>query len=434
MKKHTFRGGIHPNDFKEQTAGLPIKVLPPAETMIFPMSQHLGAPCTPTVKKGDYVKMWQRIGEPSGVMSSAIHASVSGEVIEVQPRMTHHGVLTDCVVIKNDFKDEVCEDIATPKDGVPLTETVKNAGIVGMGGAGFPTHIKLSVPRDKHIKTVIVNGAECEPYLTSDHRVMLEKPEEVIRGLEEIVSWLGAEEGIIAVEDNKPDAIALLTDKTKGSKRISVAALKKKYPQGSEKQLVTALLGIEIPSGGLPLDKGVSIFNIDTCTAISRAVKYGIPLVRRIVTVSGPIIKEPANFEVRLGTPVSALIEAAGGITEEIGKLIMGGPMMGIALSTDEVPVVKSTGAVLAFGKKDSFFGKTHNCVRCGRCVEACPIRLVPSHLCSYADVGDWEKCKKLNVMDCVECGSCTYVCPSKRYLVQSIRLAKNQIRNQKAN
>lgn len=428
MKKYSFRGGIHPHDSKEQTRDIPITILPPAEVMVFPMQQHLGAPCQPIVKKGDRVKMWQKIGDSDAFMSSPVHSSISGEVIAIEPRLTPNGSMVTSVVIKNDFKDEICEDICPASENASIKEVVREAGIVGMGGAGFPTHIKLSPPEGKKVKYIIVNGAECEPYLTSDHRVMIETPAEVVSGLLKIMSAVNAENAIIAIEENKPEAINNIKNAATGT-GIKVKVLKTKYPQGSEKQLINAITGKQVPSGGLPIDIGVIVVNIDTCTAIARAYEKGIPLVRRIVTVSGTIIKEPRNFSVRLGMPIRDVIEAAGGFTEQPAKILMGGPMMGLSISSLDIPVVKGTGAILAFDQKTVLAPEPTNCIRCGRCVSGCPIHLKPLTISAYSDMGDFEKCKKSGAMDCIECGSCTYSCPARRHLVQSIRLAKQKIR-----
>lgn len=432
MKTRTFKGGVHPCCNKEKTRSIPIETLEPAEIMAFPMVQNAGAPCEPTVQKGDYVKMWQKIGDSGEYVSSPVHSSVSGEVVAVEMRPAPAGGMVKSVVIKNDFKDELYEGIAPANPDSSLVDVIREAGIVGMGGAGFPTHVKLNPPKDKKIDMVIVNGAECEPYLTSDHRVMLETPDEVLEGLSIILRGLSVPRGIIAIENNKQDAIELLSKKAERYENIQVANLKTKYPQGSEKHLIWAVSGRRIASGKLPMDVGVIVVNIDTCTAIARAFSRGMPLVRRIITVGGPIVKSPKNFAVRLGTPVSELIKAAGGTTEEVRKLIMGGPMMGIALSTLDIPVVKGMSALLAFGEADADTGREMPCIRCGKCVRVCPMGLNPSFLSTRSAIGDWEACEKLSIFDCIECGCCSYVCPSNRYIVQGIRLAKAKIRERR--
>ncbi len=428
MKLKTFKGGIYLCSNKEKTRSNPIKMLDPVETMVFPMQQHRGVICDSLVKKGDYVKMWQRVGDSSAFMSTPIHSSVSGEVAAVEPRPAPGGRMVNSVVIKNDFKDDICEEEVPKYSRDNLAEVIRAAGIVGMGGACFPTHIKVSPPAGRKIEMIIVNGAECEPYLTSDHRVMLETPEEVLDGLEVLLSAMSVSRGVIAVENDKPDAINVLRGMLDKYSGIEVRELTVKYPQGSEKQVIKVVSGRRVPSGGLPADVGVIVVNVDTCTAIYRAAKRRMPLARRIVTVSGTIVKQPANFSVRLGMPVGALLEAAGGTTEPLRKLVMGGPMMGQALSSLDAPVIKGTSALLAFGEKDIKQGRELACIRCSRCIRVCPMGLNPAFLCTYSEEGDWEASKKINIMDCFECGSCDYVCPSKRRIVQSIQLAKSKI------
>lgn len=428
MRLKTFRGGIHPDDKKAATNKLPIKTPEPYKTMVFPMAQHIGKPSIPTVNKGDYVKMYQVIGEADGFFSVPVHSSVSGTVKAVEPMMTACGDMIMSVVIENDFLDEKA-DLSPPQQDEKLADIVQAAGIVGMGGATFPTHIKLSPPADKKIDVIIVNGSECEPYITSDHRVLLEKPEEILGGLRAVMDRMGVLKGVIAIESNKPDAIAKMKEISQGLDNITVTVLKTKYPQGSEKQLIEVVTGKQVPSGKLPMDVGAIVLNVDTCTAIYNAVTYGEPLVERIVTVVGSVIKSPANYRVRIGTPVRSLIELSGGEISKIAKVIAGGPMMGNAICSEDIPIVKGIGAVICFNEKEADTGKCIPCIRCGKCIDVCPMKLLPLHLCNYAVVRDWDTCNKYHVMDCVECGACTYVCPSKRQLVQSIRLAKQMIK-----
>ena len=428
LKKFTFKGGIHPNDSKWRTNCIPIKELKVPETMIFPMSQHIGAPATPTVQKGDRVLMYQKIGEASGGFSANIYSSVSGEVTDVKTMKMASGMNCLCVIVKNDFLDEK-EEVKVPESDSKLSDIVFNAGIVGMGGAGFPTHIKLSIPEGKKAEYIIVNGSECEPYITSDHRVLLERGEAVIGGLSITIAKLGAEKGFIAIEKNKPDAIENMQKLAKGFDNIEVIPLEAKYPQGSEKQLIQAVTGREVISGKLPIDSGVVVLNVDTAFEINKAVTTGIPLIKRIVTVAGPLVKEPANFEVRIGTPIKTLIEAAGGLSGEAGKVIQGGPMMGTALFSTDLPVIKNCGAVLFFGDDDVEKSKSLPCIRCGRCVDACPMGLLPLQFGNLAESENYGTCENYHIFDCMECGACTYVCPSKRQLVQYIRLSKQKIK-----
>jgi len=428
LKKFTFKGGIHPNASKGRTCGIPIKELKAPETLIFPMSQHIGAPATPTVQKGDRVLMYQKIGEASGGFSANIFSSVSGEVTDIRVMKMSSGMNCQCVIIKNDFLDEKAE-VKAPESDKKLSDIAFDAGIVGMGGAAFPTHIKLSIPEGKKAEFIIVNGSECEPYITSDHRVLLERGEKVLGGLSIVLEKLGAEKGFVAIEKNKPDAIENMKKLAQGFDNIEVIPLETKYPQGSEKQLIQAVTGREVISGKLPIDSGVVVLNVDTAFEINKAATTGIPLISRIVTVAGPLVKEPANFETRVGTPISSLLEAAGGLKGEAEKVIQGGPMMGTALFTTDLPVVKNCGSVLFFGKEDVEASPSLACIRCGRCVDACPMGLLPLQFGNLSESENYGTCENYHIFDCMECGTCTYVCPSKRQLVQYIRLAKQKIK-----
>lgn len=416
-----------------------IEDLPAPAKMVYPISQHIGAPAKPIVEVGEEVKMGQMIAEAGGFVSSPIHASVSGKVTAIQPHLHPNGGMVNSIIIENDFQNTLYTpalhrhlDDVTPEE---IVNIVKNAGIVGMGGATFPTHVKLSPPKEKKVKTIVINGAECEPYLTSDHRVMLEQPEVLLDGCYAMMKALNCPECIIAIEENKPDAIeaisALLTNINE--KRVKLAVLKTKYPQGSEKQIIQAITKREVPPGGLPLDVGIVVDNVDTCAAIGRSVKNGLPLMRRVVTVGGGAFANHRNFRVFIGTPISELIKEVGGFCEEPAKIILGGPMMGTSLFSTEVPVIKGTGALIALTKEETYVSKPSPCLRCGECVSLCPMRLEPLMLNAYALAGDLDECLKLNIMDCMECGSCTYICPGKRNPVQSIRIAKQRIAERKA-
>lgn len=437
MSLLTFKRGIHPDDHKELTASIPILKIEPEEKMYYPLNQHLGAPLKPCVSVGDRVLLGQKIADSDAYVSAPLHSSVSGTVVEIANYMYHTGIKVPMIVIENDGKDERAEPINTK----PLCElspseivsVVKEAGIVGMGGAGFPTHIKLSPPADKKIEYIIVNGAECEPYLTSDHRYMLEKPDEVIFGLKAVMKVFSLDKGYIGIEENKPDAISLLKEKTKAESGIEILTLKKKYPQGAEKQLIYAVTKKEVPSGGLPADVGCVVLNVDTITAIARAITLGKPLYRRIVTVSGGAVNNPSNFQVRIGTSFDKLIEAAGGLKEEPKKIIFGGPMMGVAGINTSVPVVKGTSSFLLLTEKEAYIPPQSSCIRCGKCVSACPMNLLPAEISAYSLKADAEKLKKYDAMDCIECGSCAFVCPAKRHLVQMIRTGKDRLRAEMA-
>jgi electron transport complex protein RnfC len=429
----TFKGGIHPPYNKELTKHKPVEKAKLPQKVVIPMSQHVGAPCEPVVKVGDHVKVGQKIGEAKAFVSAPVHASVSGKVVAVEPRPHASGAHVLSVVIESDGMDEVYEGVKPPKPLEELTpDEIKNlireAGIVGMGGAGFPTQVKLSPPADKKIDTIIVNGAECEPYLTADHRLMVERPEDVVLGLRAIMKATGVSKAFIGIEDNKPDAIEAMKEAVKGFSDIEVVPLATKYPQGGEKQLINAITGREVPSGGLPMDVGVIVDNAGTCAAIANVLKTGMPLIERITTVTGAGVKEPKNLLARVGTPVGELIEQCGGFAGEPGKVIMGGPMMGISQSSLEVPVMKGTSGVLVLQKSEVKAVEPMPCIKCARCVDACPIHLLPTYLAKFAERGMWDEAERYHALDCIECGCCAYVCPANIPLTQLIRLAKNRI------
>jgi len=429
----TFPGGIHPPYNKSFTSNKPVEKAILPKQVIIPMSMHVGAPCEPVVKVGDMVKKGQKIGEAKAFVSAPIHASISGKVKAVEPRQHPSGGMVMSVVIESDGKDESYEGITPPKPLAELSpDEIKNlireAGIVGMGGAGFPTQVKLSPPPGKTIDTIIVNGAECEPYLTADHRLMVERSEDVVLGLEAIMKATGVKNAYIAIEDNKPDAIKSMKKVVQGKQGIEVVELATKYPQGGEKQLINAVTGREVPSGGLPMDVHVIVDNAGTCAAIANVLRTGMPLIERITTVTGSGVKEPKNILIRIGTPFEDVINQCGGFIGKPGKVIMGGPMMGQSQSLLEVPVVKGTSGILILEQRDVKISEQMACISCARCVDACPIHLLPTRLGKFAERGMWTEAEQYHAMDCIECGCCSYVCPAHIPLTQLIRLAKNHI------
>lgn len=432
MKALTFRGGVHPRYNKDRTAGIETVALAPPQEIVIPLSQHIGAPAKAAVEAGAEVLVGQVVGEANGFVSAVIHSSVSGKVKAVEPRPTMSGMPALCVVIANDGEDRQVEPGGLGNDWAKasqdeLKDLVRRAGLVGMGGAAFPTHVKLSPPPDKAIDAVLLNGAECEPYLTADHRLMLERPQDVVTGCHIAMTVLGAKDGAIGIERNKPDAIEAVTKAAQGT-RIRVVPLEIKYPQGAEKQLIDAILGREVPSGGLPMDAKVVVQNVGTAAAIADAVLRGKPLYERVVTITGSAIKDAKNLLVRVGTPVSYIVESCGGITGDLGKLIAGGPMMGHAQHTDEVPVTKGTSGLLFLAPAEVDTRAADPCIRCGRCVRACPMRLMPTEISKLSSLGRTAEAETLGVLDCIECGSCSYECPSRLPLVQEIRLGKASI------
>lgn len=432
----SFKGGTHPPDGKRLTQHKPIEKAEVPQIVTIPLQQHIGAPCEALVKRGDYVKMGQKIGDPKGYVSAPVHSSVSGTVKDIELVPSAMGGKVMAVVIENDGLDTLDEGVVArnPNELSPdeLKKIVLESGIVGMGGATFPTHVKLSPSPDKKIDVVILNGAECEPYLTADHRLMLEQPDKIVRGLKIIMKILGVDTGYIGIEDNKLDAIDSMQKAVANESGIYVKALKTKYPQGAEKQLIAAITGRQVPSGGLPMDVGVVVNNVGTAVAICNAVETGMPLIERVVTVSGNAIKEPKNLLVRIGTSFGEVINQCGGLLEQPARLISGGPMMGLAQHTMAVPVTKGTSGILALTKEEVQDTNPLSCIRCGKCVEACPINLLPLFLSGHALKGDYSATEELHVMDCIECGCCSFVCPSKRPILQSIRVAKREVINKR--
>lgn len=430
----TFKGGVHPYDGKELSMDQAIVELKPQGLMVFPLSQHIGAPAQPLVAKGDRVLMGQKIAEASGFISVPVISSVSGTVKSIEKKLTAGGAMTDAIVIENDQQYEAIEGFGAARDYTKLSREeivniVKEAGIVGLGGAGFPTYVKFSPKEVEKIDTFIVNGAECEPYLTSDYRDMMETPDKIIGGLKIILSLFPNAKGKICIEDNKPEAIKLLTEKLQGESNIEVLTLKTKYPQGGERQLIYAVTGRKINSSMLPADAGVVVDNIDTIVAVYEAVCESKPLVRKIVTVTGDAIAKPGNFKVPLGMNYQEIIDAAGGFTEDPEKVICGGPMMGIPLFRLDVPVAKNSSSILALKKDPVSALPTTACINCGRCVEACPENLVPTMLMKASLAKNTDSFAALYGLECIECGCCSYVCPAKRPLTQAFKEMKRRTR-----
>lgn len=428
----SFRGGVHPDDRKRYTAAKPIETAPLPPKVIIPTRQHIGAPCAPVVKVGDLVKKGQVIAEAQAFVSSPIHATLSGKVVEIADYPHPVFGFATAVVIENDGADEWLEGLPLSRDwraleAGDLKNIIRQAGIVGMGGATFPTHVKLAPPAEKPIDTFILNAAECEPYLTADHRVLLEFTERVIAGVLITMKVLGVSKGFIGIEENKPDAIAALSEATKGT-AIEVLPLKTKYPQGAEKTLIKVICEREVPSGGLPMDVGVVVQNVGTVVAIADAVGKGLPLVERVVTVTGGAVAEPKNLLLRIGDTFAHAVELCGGFNEAPAKLIMGGPMMGMAQGRLDVPIIKGTSGILALAAADVNAGREKPCIRCGRCVDACPMGLVPSMLSILGQRGLYQVAKEeYDLLDCVECGSCVYACPAKRNIVHYVKYLKAQ-------
>ena len=423
----TFKGGIHPYEGKELSESKPVSVLQPKGEMVFPLSQHIGAPAKPLVAKGDHVLVGQKIGEPGGFISACVISSVSGTVKALEPRMVANGAMVPSIIVENDGKYETVEGFGRDRDPKTLSKEeirniVKEAGIVGLGGAGFPTHVKLTPKDESAIDTIIVNGAECEPYLTSDYRMMLEEPESIVKGLNVILSLFDNAKGVIGIENNKPEAIKKMTELVKDEPRITVAELKTKYPQGAERSLIYAVTGRKINSSMLPADAGCIVDNVDTVISIYNAVCKTTPLIRRIITVTGDAIASPQNYSVRVGTSYKELLEASGGFKTEPEKVISGGPMMGQALFNLEIPVTKTSSALTAMTKDEVAVHAPSACIRCGRCVSVCPSHVVPQMMMDAAERSDIERFTALNGMECCECGCCTYVCPAKRPLTQAFK------------
>lgn len=428
----TFKGGVHPYDGKDFAKDQPIRRIKPKEILVYPLSQHIGAPASPIVAVGDTVLRGQKIAEAGGFVSAPVFASVSGTVKAIEPRHVATGDLVNSIIIENDGEMKETdfhgvEDVASLSKE-QIIEKVKEAGVVGMGGAGFPTHVKLSPKEPDKIEFIIANCAECEPYLTADYRRMLENPEELIGGMKIVLRLFDHAKGILGVEDNKPDCIQKLKELTKDEERIEVMPLKTKYPQGGERQLIYATTGRSINSKMLPADAGCIVDNVETLVAINRAVKEGKPVMDRIFTVTGDAVANPGNFEYCIGMSYAEILEEAGGFKENPEKMISGGPMMGFAVFSLEIPTTKTSSSLLCFKKDDVSASEVTACINCGRCVSVCPEQIVPSRLAKMSQFHDSESFEKWNGMECIECGSCSYICPAKRPLAQYIKTMKKQI------
>ena len=422
----SFKGGIHPYDGKELSKEKPIQKLLPKGELTYMLSQHIGAPANPVVEIGDHVKVGQVIAEAGGFVSAPIHASVSGTVKGIESRLTVTGTIGKAIIVENDGQYETVEfekiDSLEGLSKQDILKKVQAAGVVGMGGAGFPTHVKLSPKEPEKIEYILVNGAECEPYLTSDYRRMLENPEWVVGGLKVILQLFDRAKGFICIEDNKPDCIEKMRELTKNESRIEVKELKTKYPQGAERCLIHATTGRDVNSSMLPADAGCIVDNIDTVVAIHHAVMWGQPLMHRVVTVTGDCINDPRNFEICTGMDYEELIDAAGGLKKDPEKIIIGGPMMGNSVYTLHLPSTKTSSALLCLSNDEVSHSPKTACINCGRCVTACPANLVPAQLGTYAEHHNEDAFVKWEGMECVACGCCSFVCPAKRPLTQEIK------------
>ena len=431
------KGGVKA-PHRKNTAGCESVILRDIPEVVIPMSQHIGAPCKPVVEKGDKVYVGTVVGDTDAFVAAPVHSSVSGTVKDIVSITLPNGVVSEAVVIESDGQYEKDPDITVPviNNREDFLKAVRASGLVGLGGAGFPAHVKLNVPEDKHIDTLLINCAECEPYITSDHREVIENSWAVMSGIFAVKDILGVKRVIIGIEKNKPDAIKILSDIADNKNAdpddvVRVLALKSSYPQGAEKVLIKACTGRVVPAGKLPSDVGCVVMNVTSVAFIANYLKTGMPLVSKRLTVDGSAIKNPQNVIVPIGTPVNKLIELCGGYKEECGKLLMGGPMMGISLFTDTAPVLKQNNAILAFNVKDGSVDQGSACIRCGKCVSACPMGLEPCKLALAAKKKQIDVLKEYNAMSCMECGCCTFECPAKRYIVQSIRLGKALLREE---
>lgn len=433
----SFSQGVHPPERKKLSRDKRIEKIPSPPRVIIPLSQHIGAPCKPLVGKKDDVEIGQKIGDQDAFISSPVHSPIKGKVVSLG-RMPHPTLdEAEAIVIEGEEEEaskkwpsrEVrLSDLSADK----IREKIHQAGIVGMGGAAFPTHVKLSPPEGKNIDTVILNGCECEPYLTADYRIMLERSDDCIFGLKAIMKATGAEKGYIGIESNKKEAISLMKERVESERGIEVISLRTKYPQGAEKMLIKAILRREVPSGGLPLDVGVVVNNVGTSVAITEALKFDKPLIERVITVTGSGIERPSNLMVPVGTPIGYILDFCGW-NKDAGLVIAGGPMMGIAQYSLDTPIIKGTSGITVISEDEMGFEEELTCVRCARCVDHCPIGLLPTQLAKLVKGEKWERLEEARIMDCIECGCCTYVCPSKIPIVQLIKWGKNELRRLKS-
>ncbi len=431
MLKTFKKGGVHPAENKF-SANAPIITAELPKVVTIPLGQHIGAPATPLVKKGDTVKTGQLVAKSSGFVSANIHSSVSGTVAKIDDVIDSSGFKRQAIIINVEGDeweeainrtDEIIKEVEqSPED---ILKKVQDAGIVGLGGATFPTHIKLAPPPGKKAEVLLINGVECEPYLTADHRLMLEKGEEMLIGTKIIMKAIGVTKAGVGIENNKLDAIEHLTELAKNYEGIDIVPLKVKYPQGGEKQLIKAVINREVPSGALPIEVGAVVHNVGTAYAVYEAVQKNKPLFERVVTVTGKSVKNPSNFMVRIGTPTTQLVEAAGGLPDDTGKVVSGGPMMGKALSTLDTPITKGSSGVLIFKEDEAIRRPVQPCIRCAKCVSVCPMGLEPFLLMTLAENQVWDRSEEERTMDCIECGSCMYTCPADRPLLDYIRLSK---------
>ena len=429
-------GGAHVPHHKN-TSDMESVFMPPPKTVVLPMTQHIGAPCKPTVKKGDFVYMGQKIGDSEAFVSAPVHSSVSGTVTEIRQIMLTGGQMVEAVVIESDGNMTLDPSIVPPEkvtDKKGLAQIARASGLVGLGGAGFPVHVKLNVPEDKNIDTLIINVAECEPYVTCDHREALENGRNLLEGIYKIKEILKVHRVIIAIEDNKPDAIEAMRKIAENKEldpnnEVGVLPLKSMYPQGAEKVLVQAATGRVVPAGKLPADAGCLVMNIGSVSFLASYMRNGIPLIKKRITVDGSAIKNPMNVIVPVGTQIKDVVDFTGGYKSEPKKIIMGGPMMGIAVTGDDLPILKQNNGILAFDEREATLNTPTDCIRCGRCVAACPMKLIPTKLEKYSELGEVEMLNDLDIMTCMECGCCSFSCPAGRRIVQAIRLGKNYVR-----